>query len=108
VTGFDLEARHVTAAQPGGRLLNLSYDSLIAAEGAGQSYFGHDEYAEWAPGMKTLADALDHRARIWRDPAAYAGPNISRWISGGMHEELDITNDSAARSVQKFSALFEK
>jgi NADH dehydrogenase len=63
VTGFDLEARHVTAVQPGGRLVNLSYDSLIAAEGARQSYFGHDEYAEWAPGMKTLADALDHRAR---------------------------------------------
>jgi hypothetical protein len=50
VTGFDLEGRHVTAVQPGGRLVNLSYDSLIAAEGAGQSYFGHDEYAEWAPG----------------------------------------------------------
>jgi NADH:ubiquinone reductase (H+-translocating) len=65
VTGFDLEARHVTAVQPGGRLVNLSYDSLIAAEGARQSYFGHDEYAEWAPGMKTLADALDHRARIF-------------------------------------------
>ncbi|MFZ3326660.1 MAG: FAD-dependent oxidoreductase [Methylocella sp.] len=64
VTGFDLEGRHVTAVQPGGRLVNLSYDSLIAAEGAGQSYFGHDEYAEWAPG-KTLADALDHRARIF-------------------------------------------
>ena len=65
VTGFDLEARHVTAVQPGGRNVNLSYDSLIVAAGAGQSYFGHDEYSEWAPGMKTLADALDHRARIF-------------------------------------------
>ena len=65
VTGFDLEARHVTAVQPGGRNVNLPYDSLIVAAGAGQSYFGHDEYSEWAPGMKTLADALDHRARIF-------------------------------------------
>ena len=65
VTGFDLEARHVTAVQPGGRNVNAPYDSLIVAAGAGQSYFGHDEYAEWAPGMKTLADALDHRARIF-------------------------------------------
>ncbi|MGB7825986.1 MAG: NAD(P)/FAD-dependent oxidoreductase, partial [Pseudolabrys sp.] len=64
VTGFDLKARHVTALQPGGRKVTLSYDSLIVAAGVGQSYFGHDEYAEWAPGMKTLADALDQRARI--------------------------------------------
>ena len=41
------------------------YDSLIVAAGAGQSYFGHDEFAEWAPGMKTLADALDQRRRIF-------------------------------------------
>jgi NADH dehydrogenase len=65
VTGFDLEARDVAAVLPGGRNVNLSYDSLIVAAGAGQSYFGHDEYSEWAPGMKTLADALDHRARIF-------------------------------------------
>ena len=44
VTGFDLEARHVTAVQPSGRSVNLSYDSLIVAAGAGQSYFGHDEF----------------------------------------------------------------
>ena len=65
VIGFDLKARHVTAVQPGGRQVTLSYDSLIVAAGVGQSYFGHDEYAEWAPGMKTLADALAHRARIF-------------------------------------------
>ena len=64
VTGFDLKARHVTAVQPSGRKVTLSYDSLIVAAGVGQSYFRHDEYAEWAPGMKTLADALDQRARI--------------------------------------------
>ena len=65
VTGFDLEARAVTAVQPGGRKVTLSYDSLIVAAGVGQSYFGHDEFVEWAPGMKTLADALDHRERIF-------------------------------------------
>ena len=65
VTGFDLKARHVTAVQPGGRKVTLSYDSLIVAAGVGQSYFGHDEFSKWAPGMKTLADALDQRARIF-------------------------------------------
>ena len=41
------------------------YDSLMVAAGVGQSYFGHDEFAEWAPGMKTLADALVQRERIF-------------------------------------------
>ena len=39
VTGFDLEAHYVTTVRPGGRLVHLSYDSLIVAAGAGQSYF---------------------------------------------------------------------
>jgi NADH dehydrogenase len=65
VTGFDLEARHVIAMKPDRQNVNLSYDSLIVAAGAQQSYFGHDEYAQWAPGMKSLADALHHRARIF-------------------------------------------
>jgi len=65
VTGFDLKARHVTAVQAGGQEVIRCYDSLIVAAGAGQSYFGHDEYSEWAPGMKTLVDALDQRVRIF-------------------------------------------
>ncbi len=65
VTGFDLDAREVHTVQPGGREVTLPYDSLIVAAGVGQSYFGHDEFAEWAPGMKTLADALEQRARIF-------------------------------------------
>jgi NADH:quinone reductase (non-electrogenic) len=65
VTGFDLTARQVTAVRPGGREVTLPYDSLIVAAGVGGSYFGHDEFARWAPGMKTLADALEQRARIF-------------------------------------------
>jgi len=41
------------------------YDSLILAAGAGQSYFGHDEYATFAPGMKSIDDALELRSRIY-------------------------------------------
>jgi NADH dehydrogenase len=40
------------------------YDTLIVAAGAGQSYFGNDHFAEWAPGMKSIDDALELRARI--------------------------------------------
>lgn len=42
----------------------VEYDSLIVAAGAGQSYFGNDQFAEFAPGMKSIDDALEIRARI--------------------------------------------
>ena len=41
------------------------YDSLVLATGASQSYFGHDEYATFAPGMKSIDDALELRGRIF-------------------------------------------
>jgi NADH dehydrogenase len=43
----------------------VPYDSLIVAAGASQSYFGHDEFAIHAPGMKTIDDALELRGRIF-------------------------------------------
>jgi NADH dehydrogenase len=64
VTGFDLEARRATARRVDGQELTIPYDSLIVAAGAGQSYFGHDEFSRWAPGMKTIDDALELRGRI--------------------------------------------
>ena len=64
VSGFDLEGRKVTAMRPDGEFFELPYDSLIVAAGAGQSYFGHDEFSRWAPGMKTINDALELRGRI--------------------------------------------
>ena len=41
------------------------YDSLIVAAGAGQSYFGNDQFSEFAPGMKSIDDALELRGRIF-------------------------------------------
>jgi NADH:ubiquinone reductase (H+-translocating) len=64
VNGFDLEARIATAIRPDGAPIEFPYDSLIVAAGAGQSYFGHDEFSRWAPGMKTINDALELRGRI--------------------------------------------
>jgi NADH:ubiquinone reductase (H+-translocating) len=64
VNGFDLDARKVTATRADGSLIEIPYDSLIVAAGAGQSYFGHDEFSRWAPGMKTINDALELRGRI--------------------------------------------
>lgn len=64
VTDIDLEARTVTSHVLG-RESVTSYDSLIVAAGAGQSYFGNDHFAEFAPGMKSIDDALELRGRIF-------------------------------------------
>jgi len=66
VTQIDLDGRIVHAAAPGNSgNVELPYDSLIVSAGAGQSYFGHDELARNAPGMKTVDDALELRRRFF-------------------------------------------
>ncbi|KRC53951.1 MULTISPECIES: NAD(P)/FAD-dependent oxidoreductase [unclassified Nocardioides] len=64
VTEVDLENRLITSHVLG-RELVTPYDSLIVAAGAGQSYFGNDHFAEFAPGMKSIDDALELRGRIF-------------------------------------------
>jgi NADH dehydrogenase len=59
VTGIDAVKRRVHAGT-----LELPYDYLVLATGATHSYFGHDEWAEAAPGLKSVDDALDIRRRI--------------------------------------------
>ena len=60
VTGIDVASRRVTLAEG----MALGYDQLLVASGATHAYFGHDDWAEHAPGLKTLDDALDLRRRI--------------------------------------------
>jgi NADH:ubiquinone reductase (H+-translocating) len=64
VVDVDVRERQLTI-ETLGRTTTLSYDSLIVATGASQSYFGHPEYALHAPGMKTIDDALELRGRIF-------------------------------------------
>jgi NADH dehydrogenase len=64
VVDFDLEQRVVHARRAPDVGIDFPYDSLIVAAGAGQSYFGHDEFALYAPGMKTIDDAMELRRRI--------------------------------------------
>ncbi len=64
VTDVDLEARTVTHSVLG-RSTVTPYDTLLVAAGAGQSYFGNDHFAEFAPGMKSIDDALELRGRIF-------------------------------------------
>ena len=65
VEDVDVAGRRVIAARPGGDRIALPYDHLVVAAGVRQSYFGHDEFAQWAPGMKTIADALAIRRRVF-------------------------------------------
>ncbi|HET7495587.1 MAG TPA: NAD(P)/FAD-dependent oxidoreductase, partial [Candidatus Limnocylindrales bacterium] len=58
--GIDVEAREVQVRDGG----SIGYDSLIVATGAHHSYFGHDDWARFAPGLKTLEDATEIRRRI--------------------------------------------
>ncbi|WP_104525277.1 NAD(P)/FAD-dependent oxidoreductase [Blastococcus atacamensis] len=64
VTTIDVDNRTVTS-EILGRATVYEYDELIVAAGAGQSYFGNDQFAEFAPGMKSIDDALELRGRIF-------------------------------------------
>lgn len=60
VTGVDVAGRQVRLGDGGG----VAYDTLILATGARHSYFGHDEWEPFAPGLKTIEDATRIRSRI--------------------------------------------
>lgn len=59
VTGVDLAARRVKTSEG-----DLDYDFLILAAGGRTSYFGHDEWERYAPGLKDLDDAVEIRRRV--------------------------------------------
>jgi len=59
VTGFDLDRRIVETSDAA-----VSYDYLVVAAGATHSYFGHDNWEPYAPGLKTIEDALEIRRRV--------------------------------------------
>jgi NADH dehydrogenase len=60
VVGFDLDLKRVHTTEG-----DVPYDYLIVAAGARHSYFGRDEWAEFAPGLKTIEDATDIRRRVF-------------------------------------------
>lgn len=60
VTDFDLDS-NLVKMQDGS---NVAFDYLIVAAGARHSYFGNDQWEQYAPGLKTLEDALEIRRRV--------------------------------------------
>ena len=84
VTDIDVETKTVSVEAPGIDY-TVAYDTLIVGAGASQSYFGNDQFADHAPGMKSIDDALELRARIFgafeladlqKDPA-----DVERWLT---------------------------
>ena len=75
VTGIDVAARRVHTGE-----IELAYDYLILATGATHSYFGHDEWGPFAPGLKHIGDAIEIRRRFL---VAF--------------EHAEVTEDAAAR-----------
>lgn len=64
VTAVDKDRRYIVASSTHRTDVRIPYDYLILATGARHSYFGHDEFEQFAPGMKTLGDAVAVRNRI--------------------------------------------
>lgn len=78
VTGVDLERRRVLAGDE-----EIAYDWLVLAAGATHAYFGNDQWAERAPGLKSLDDAIEIRRRVLL-----------------AFEEAELEEDEAARSAK--------
>jgi NADH dehydrogenase len=83
ITGLDLNSRTVEADCQDLGKRKISFDYLVVAPGMQPSYFGHNEFAKYAPGLKTLTDAEQIRTRILR-----------------AYETAELTNDPAVRARQ--------
>jgi NADH dehydrogenase len=64
VTGVDVASRTIEAASQEVGVQKIAFDYLVVATGMRPSYFGHDEFARYAPGLKSLSDAETIRAKI--------------------------------------------
>jgi NADH dehydrogenase len=64
VTGVDIASGTIEASSPGVGARKMAFDYLVVATGMRPSYFGHDEFARYAPGLKNLSDAETIRAKI--------------------------------------------
>ena len=64
VVGIEIEAKNIIVDTDDRKAVRVHYDYLVLATGVCESYFGHDDFKRYAPGLKTLADALVLRNKI--------------------------------------------
>src|ERR1700740_2610680 len=91
-TGVDTARRHVLVDTADRRSVPVAYDYLVLATGVRHSYFGHDEFEKFAPGLKGLADAVAIRNKILQafeqaggeeDPGRHPGLLTVVLVGGG-------------------------
>jgi NADH dehydrogenase len=112
VTAIDATAKTVTLDSGE----SLDYDSLVLAGGAETSYFGHDEWAQAAPGLKTLADAVELRDRIFGafEQAERATDEVARkeWLSfvvvGGGPTGVEVSGQLAILARRTLERKFQR
>jgi NADH dehydrogenase len=111
VSGVDVKARTVTDGKS-----TLHYDYLVLATGAVHSYFGHDAWAAYAPGLKTLDDAATLRERLLlaferselsNDPAAQ-DRQMTTVIIGGGPTGVELAGAVAELTHKTFRGEFRK
>lgn len=82
---LDPGRRRLTARRPDETTFTLDYDVLVVAAGMQQSYFANPQFAQWAPGMKTLDDALCIRQRLFTAfeiaETLPPGPERDSWLT---------------------------
>ncbi|MCH9702238.1 MAG: NAD(P)/FAD-dependent oxidoreductase [Actinomycetia bacterium] len=82
---LDPHSRRVTARRTDETTFTVDYDVLVVAVGMQQCYFGNSRFAQWAPGMKTLDDALSIRQRVFTAfeiaETLPAGPERDSWLT---------------------------
>jgi NADH:ubiquinone reductase (H+-translocating) len=107
VEAIDLERRRVHLTKGG-----LSYDYLVVGLGAGHSYFGHDEWERYAPGLKTIEDALEIRRRVllayeeaeWESDEALRQAKLTFVVVGGGPTGVEMAGalkEIASRSIPR-------
>jgi NADH dehydrogenase len=106
--GVDLAAKRLVLADG-----ELPYDYLVLATGATHSYFAHDEWASFAPGLKTIEDALEIRRRVLlayemaeRDPE-HRRERLTFVIIGGGPTGVELAGALAEISRQALSREFQ-
>jgi len=111
VVAVDLAAKKLVLADG-----ELAYDYLVLATGATHSYFGHEEWARLAPGLKSIEDALDIRRRVLLAyEMAEREPDLERrreWMTfviiGGGPTGVELAGALAEISRQALSREFKR
>jgi len=109
ITGFDLAAKKVTSQSK-----SLDFDYLVVASGATHTYFGHDEWEPFAPGLKTVEDAIEIRRRVLlafelaeRDAASgIKNPPLQFVVVGGGPTGVELAGTLAEIAHQTMNGQF--